>query len=109
MLEIKDVSKNKFVDILLKYNIKRKNVMKNIYVKGYINYGNDSYTFGYEEKKLTLINVENKQTFLSQYKYVEFFKGFALDRFDIIFYINNNIYYKNGCFICSSQLKIKNM
>ena len=54
MLEIKDVSKNKFVDILLKYNIKRKNVMKNIYVKGYINYGNDSYTFVYEDKKTYL-------------------------------------------------------
>ena len=77
--------------------------MKNIYVKGYINYENDSYTFSYEDKKLTLINVENKQTFFSQYKYVEFFKGFTLDGFDIIFYINNNIYYKNGCFICSPR------
>lgn len=77
--------------------------MKNIYVKGYINYENDSYTFSYEDKKLTLINVENKQTFFSQYKYVEFFKGFTLDGFDIIFYINNNIYYKNDCFIGSPR------
>ncbi len=77
--------------------------MKNIFVKGYINYENDRYTFSYEDKKLTLINVENKQTFFQQYKYVEFFKGFTLDGFDIIFYINNKIYYKNGCFICSPR------
>ena len=42
--------------------------MKNIFVKGYINYENDRYTFSYEDKKLTLINVENKQTFFQQYK-----------------------------------------
>ena len=67
--------------------------MKNIYVKGYINYENTSYTFSYENKKLTLINIENKQSFFSEYKYVEFFKGFTVDGFDILFYINNDIYY----------------
>lgn len=77
--------------------------MKNIYVKGYINHENEGYTFNYEDKKLTLINVENKQSFFSEYKYVEFFKGFTLDGFDIIFYINNNIYYKDGCYICSPR------
>jgi len=77
--------------------------MKNIYVKGYINYENEGYTFNYEDKKLTLINVENKQSFFSEYKYIEFFKGFTLDGFDIIFYINNNIYYKDGCYICSPR------
>ena len=77
--------------------------MKNIYVKGYINYENTSYTFSYENKKLTLINIENKQSFFSEYKYVEFFKGFTVDGFDILFYINNDIYYKNGCYICSPR------
>lgn len=77
--------------------------MKNIYVKGYINHENEGYTFNYEDKKLTLINIENKQSFFSEYKYVEFFKGFTLDGFDIIFYINNNIYYKDGCYICSPR------
>lgn len=77
--------------------------MKNIYVKGYINHENEGYTFNYEDKKLTLINVENNQSFFSEYKYVEFFKGFTLDGFDIIFYINNNIYYKDGCYICSPR------
>lgn len=77
--------------------------MKNIYVKGYINYEDEGYTFSYEDKKLTLINVENKQSFFNEYRYVEFFKGFTLDGFDIIFYINNNIYYKDGCYICSPR------
>lgn len=77
--------------------------MKKIYVKGYINYEGEGYTFSYEDKKLTLINTENKQSFFSEYKYVDSFKGFTLDGFDIIFYINNNIYYKDGCYICSPR------
>lgn len=77
--------------------------MKNIYVKGYVNYEGEGYTFSYEDKKLTLINIENKQSLFSKYKYVDFFKGFTLDGFDIIFYINNKIYYKDGCYICSPR------
>ena len=38
--------------------------MKNIYVKGYINYESEGYTFSYEDKKLILIKIENKQSFL---------------------------------------------
>lgn len=77
--------------------------MKNIYVNGYINYENASYTFSYKNQRLTLINIENKQSFFSEYKYVEFFKGITVDGFDIIFYVNNDIYYKDGCYICSPR------
>lgn len=77
--------------------------MKNICVKGYINYEGEGYTFSYEDKKLNLINKENKQSFFSEYKYVDSFKGFTVDGFDIIFYINNHIYYKDGCYICSPR------
>ena len=77
--------------------------MRKVYIKGYINFNNDGYTFIYEDKKLTLISVKNKQSFFNEYKYVEFFEGFTLDGFDIVFYINSNIYYKDGCFICSPR------
>lgn len=77
--------------------------MRNIYVKGYINYEDENYTFIYENKKLTLISFNNKPTFFNEYKYVKEFKGFTVDGFDIMFYINNNIYYKDGSFICSPR------
>ncbi|MGM9877312.1 MAG: hypothetical protein ACI33S_01560 [Bacilli bacterium] len=77
--------------------------MKKVYIKGYVSYDNENYTFIYEEKKLTLISVNNHQTFFNEYKYVDEFKGFTIDGFDIIFYINNNIYYKDGSFICSPR------
>ena len=73
--------------------------MKKVYLKGYINSEENSYTFIYENNRLTLISIKNKLTFFNEYKYVEYFKGFTLNGFDIIFYINDNIYYKNGCFI----------
>lgn len=31
--------------------------MNKVYIKGYINYETEDYTFIYEDKKLTLINV----------------------------------------------------
>ena len=77
--------------------------MKNIYIKGYINSEENRYTFIYDNNKLTLISIENKTTLFNEYKHVEYFKGFTLDGFDIIFYINNNVYYKDGCFICSPR------
>lgn len=77
--------------------------MKKVFLKGYINYNNDDYTFIYEDKKLTLISTENVQTFFNEYKLVDYFEGFTLDGFDIIFYINNNVYNKDGCYICSPR------
>ena len=77
--------------------------MKKVYIKGYVSYENENYTFIYEEKKLTLISVNNHQTFFNEYKFVDEFKGFTVDGFDIVFYINNSIYYKDGSFICSPR------
>ena len=77
--------------------------MKKIYVKGYVSYEDENYTFIYEEEKLTLISVNNHQTFFNEYKYIDEFTGFTIDGFDIIFYINNSIYYKDGSFVCSPR------
>jgi hypothetical protein len=77
--------------------------VKKVYIKGYINLEDDGYTFIYENSRLTLISIENKPTFFSEYKKIEYFKGFTLNGFDIVFYINNNIYYKDGCYICSPR------
>ena len=52
---------------------------------------------------MTLISVKSNPTFFNEYRYIEYFKGFTLNGFDIIFYINSNIYYKDGCFICSPR------
>ena len=65
--------------------------MRKVFIKGYINYDNENYTFIYEDEKLTLISVENHQTFFNEYKYVDEFIGFTVDGFDIVFYINNSI------------------
>lgn len=75
--------------------------MRKVYIKGYVSYENENYTFVYEEEKLTLISINNHQTFFSEYKFVEEFKGFTIDGFDIIFYVNNSIYYNDGSFVCS--------
>ena len=77
--------------------------MKKIYIKGYVSYEDENYTFIYEEEKLTLISVNNHQTFFNEYKYIDEFTGFTIDGFDIIFYINNSIYYKDGSFVCSPR------
>ncbi len=77
--------------------------MRKVYIKGYVSYEDENYTFIYEEEKLTLISVDNYQTFFSEYKFVDEFKGFTIDGFDIIFYINNSIYYKDGSFVCSPR------
>lgn len=77
--------------------------MRKVYIKGYVNHEDENYTFIYEDERLTLVSVNNHQTFFSKYKYVDEFKGFTVDGFDIIFYINNNIYYKDGVFICSPR------
>ncbi len=77
--------------------------MRKVYIKGYVSYEDENYTFIYEEGKLTLISVNNYQTFFSEYKFVDEFKGFTIDGFDIIFYINNSVYYKDGSFICSPR------
>lgn len=74
--------------------------MRKVYIKGYVCYEDENYTFIYEEEKLTLISLNNHQTFFSEYKFVDEFKGFTIDGFDIIFYINNSVYYKDGSFIC---------
>ena len=60
--------------------------MRKVFIKGYINYDNENYTFIYEDEKLTLISVENHQTFFNEYKYVDEFIGFTVDGFDIVFY-----------------------
>ncbi len=80
--------------------------MKEVYIKGYIKYEDEDYTFIYEDKKLTLVSIKNKLTMFNEYKFVEEFKGYSVDGFNIIFYINKNIYYKNGCFICSPRCMI---
>ena len=77
--------------------------MRKVYIKGYINFNDKRYTFIYEDKKLTLISVENDLTFFSEYKYVNYFEGFTLDGFDIVFYINDSIHYKNGSYVCSPR------
>lgn len=77
--------------------------MRKVYIKGYVSYEDENYTFIYEEGKLTLISVNNHQTFFCEYKFVDEFKGFTIDGFDIIFYINNSVYYKDGSFICSPR------
>ena len=77
-----------------------------MYIKGYIKYEDEDYTFIYEDKKLTLVSIKNKLTMFNEYKFVEEFKGYTVDGFNIIFYINKNIYYKNGCFICSPRCMI---
>lgn len=77
--------------------------MKNVYIKGYINLEENGYTFIYENNRLTLISIENNPTFFNEYKYVQYFKGFTVDGFDVVFYINNRIFYKDGCFICSPR------
>lgn len=77
--------------------------MRKVFIKGYINYDNENYTFIYEDEKLTLISVENHQTFFNEYKYVDEFIGFTIDGFDIVFYINNSIYYKDGSYVCSPR------
>lgn len=77
--------------------------MRKVYIKGYVSYEDENYTFIYEEEKLTLISLNNHQTFFSKYKFVDEFKGFTIDGFDIIFYINNSVYYKDGSFICSPR------
>ena len=41
--------------------------MNKIYLRGYIDYNNEKYTFVYEDKKLTLMAVENKFTFFKEY------------------------------------------
>ena len=77
--------------------------MRKVYIKAYVSYEDENYTFIYEEEKLTLISLNNHQTFFSKYKFVDEFKGFTIDGFDIIFYINNSVYYKDGSFICSPR------
>lgn len=74
--------------------------MRKIYTRGYINHENKEYTFVYEDKKLTLISVKNEQTFFKVYKYIDFFEGVTVDGFDIVFHIKDDIFYKDGCFIC---------
>ena len=80
--------------------------MKNVYLNGYIKYEDEDYTFIYENKKLTLVSVKNKYSLFNEYKFVKEFIGYTVDGFDIVFYINKNIYYKNGCFICSPRCMI---
>lgn len=77
--------------------------MKQVYLRGYINWDSKDYTFNYENNRLTLIQVESTQTFFSEYKYVDYFEGFTVNGFDVIFFINSDIYYKDGCFICSPR------
>lgn len=77
--------------------------MKQAYLRGYVNWDSKGYTFNYENNRLTLIQVENTQTIFSEYKYVDYFEGFTVDGFDVIFYINSDVYYKDGCFICSPR------
>lgn len=48
--------------------------MKKIYVKGYINLDDEEYTFNYEDKRLTLISVENKQSFFQNTNMLNFLK-----------------------------------
>ncbi len=78
--------------------------MERISFKGYIKFSEDIYTFVFEEKKLTLISVKtNKHNFFPEYKKVDYFEGITLDGFSISFYINDEIYYQNGCFVCSPK------
>lgn len=39
--------------------------MRKVYIKGYVSYEDENYTFIYEEEKLTLISLNNHQTFFS--------------------------------------------
>lgn len=83
--------------------------MEKIYLNGYVFYEDRKYTFTYEDSKLSLIDTEAKATIFSDYKYVDYFCGHTLDGFDIIFYINKNIYYHSGFYICSPRCFILSM
>ena len=77
--------------------------MKKVFIKGYIDFESKKYTFTYEYNKLILVCVNNEQTLFEEYQFVEYFDGYTIDGFSISFYINNNIYYKDGCYICSPR------
>ncbi len=46
-LKLKDVIKNKFVDIFF---VERSKLMRKVYIQGYVSYEDENYTFTYEEK-----------------------------------------------------------
>lgn len=77
--------------------------MKKVLKRGYISYEDKKYSFVYEDNKLTLISYDIEQTVFPEYKHIELFDGMTLDGFNIVFYINNDVYYKDGCFICSPR------
>lgn len=74
--------------------------MKEVFIRGYINYENKKYTFVYEEKKLTVISVENERTTFRFQKYIDFFEGFTLEGLSIVFHIKDDCFYSDGCYIC---------
>lgn len=78
--------------------------MKKIFLKGYIEYEKDNYTFNYGNGKLELINVNHSPSPLKEYKFIEWLKGFTIDGFDIYFYINKKCYFINGTYTCLPQI-----
>ena len=72
--------------------------MDNIYLKGYIEHGENIYTFTYKEKLLTLISVKPDYNFLPDRETIVYFKGLTVDNCEVIFYIDNEITYHNGVY-----------
>ena len=78
--------------------------MKKVYFKGYINYKNDNYTFSYNNGRLELIKVKHTLSPINQYIYIDYLKGFTIDGFDIIFYINKKCHFWNESYTCMPQI-----
>ncbi len=52
---------------------------------------------------MTLISLKCQPKFFNEYRYINYLEGLTLDGFEIVFYVNSEIYYKSSCYICSSR------
>ena len=79
--------------------------MKDIKLKGYINFNSKGYTFIYENQTLKLIGVEpdTGYCFDQEIVQVEYFEGFLITGNNIIFYINNKLICENNCYTCKPR------
>jgi len=80
--------------------------MKELYLKGHINYNNELYTFLYQNKSLTLIPTKNKQEFdlFGLIEHIEYIEGMTLDGLNIVFYVNDDVKFKNGACVCFPKI-----
>ncbi len=89
--------------------------MEEISLKGYITFETKDYTFIYENKKLTLISIEEENHPFAKHINISCFEGYTIDGFNVVFFINDYAYYCNGCYVCIpsyillSQIKTLNI